>query len=301
MTGITLKADGIREVQVSVEEAERMKARFEKDVAAEGAVVTTVDLSCRQWSPEAVKVLQPILTKVAPTIVVLNIADTIAGLLTDVGFEVMELFTECFQGAKELVEVSMEYNATGPRVLKRIAPILGNSKVTKLNFNNCGLSAETIPQLDDALGGSGVSRLTHLTLDRNMVGVEGARCVGDLLATCDSLVAFSFCGCRPTKAGSKFIAQGLLQLVENLASKGTVSKMIDLNLYDGDFGEDALEDLVKALEKMPNLTHLNLRDAGTLGEEWTGKLAEAVKSCKLEDFDLGLSMPWSFVYCDCDF
>ena len=85
------------------------------------------------------------------------------------------------------------------------------------------------------------------------------------MATCENLTEFSYSGCRPETAGTKFIAQGLRKLVENYPDKA--SPMTHIKLEDCSFGAEddeypALTDLAKALEKMPNLVHLNLRDGG---------------------------------------
>ncbi|CAB9524954.1 Ribonuclease inhibitor [Seminavis robusta] len=286
---ITLKVGGKREV-IKKEEAQQVLERFQKESEGD-VVVAEIDLSCRQWTVEAIDVLRPFLEKLAPNVVVLNLNDIIAGLQTDLGLEIMELMAQIFVMAKNVEEIQLSDNAMGPRALKRIAPLLGVAKLQRLEFNNCGLSAETIPQLDEALKenatGPGVARLTHLDLDRNMIGVEGARQTGELLKDCVKMKRFAYRGCRPTYNGSKFLAKAIQQMTQN------TDVLEELHIRDCDLirNEDemvALTDLADAITRCPNLKVLNTSDCGDFGETGAGALATAIieSKCKLESLDL---------------
>jgi Ran GTPase-activating protein (RanGAP) involved in mRNA processing and transport len=281
---IELKVGGPR-TRVELEEAEAIKARWLQAVAEPDVVVVKVDVSCRQWSVEAIAVIHPVLEQVAPTVVTLDLADTIAGLETSLGLAVMETWAQCFEKAREIKEIDLSDNAMGPRALERVASLLGAPKLVKLRFRNCGLSAETIPQLNEALmyEGKGASRLHELVLDKNMIGVEGARQVGELLPTCANLITFSYRGCRPESGGTKYLATGLKAMVENNDNHKLKKLMVeDCTFGSGEEDDDAIHALCSALEKLSDIKHLNMRDGGDLGETGTGLLAQALinSECK---------------------
>ena len=279
---------------VSIEEAEAVLKRFQEEVAAsDDIVVEKIDVSCKQWSIDAIEVLRPFLEKIAPKVKVIDLADTIAGLETSIGLAVMEKWTECFANAKEVKAINLDDNAMGPRALKKIAPLLKASKLEEVHFNNCGLSAECIPELNEALKqddtGLGVGRLKVLTMDKNMIGVEGARQMGLLLPDCKNLQKFSYCGCRPESGGTKHIATGLRGMAENNENHQlAVLKLEDCTFGSGEEDDDAVHDLTKALEKLSKISYLNIRD-GDIGETGMGMLAQSLinAGCKIVHLDLG--------------
>ena len=304
---ITLKVGGPRKI-IEKDEAEKVKERFEQEMnnMTDGVVVEKVDVSCRQWTAEAIEVLRSLFEQVAPSVLVLDLSDTIAGLETSVGLNIMTLWVDVFRSCSKTVqEIYLNDNAMGPRALERIEPLLGASiNLSVLHLSNCGLSAETIVQLDQALQvqqspdgdgpgpTGGVARLTALNLDRNMTGVSGAEQVGKLLPACQKLEYFSYCGCRPEHDGTKFLTKGLQAMVENNSNSNhhplTTLKLWDCSVGSGEEDDDAIHALSKALEKTPNLTELNLQDCGDLGEQGTGLVVQPCinSGCKLVDLNL---------------
>jgi Ran GTPase-activating protein (RanGAP) involved in mRNA processing and transport len=306
---ITLTVGGPR-TRITKEEAEEVLKRFEDDVSADDVVVTMVDLSCRQWCVEAIHVLKPLLERVGPQVAILDLDDTIAGLETSLGLEIFEVLATVFSDAQNVQEIRLSDNAMGPRALEKVAPLLSCPKLERLYLNNCGLSAETIPQLNQALQvggeGPGVARLTTLALNKNMIGVQGAEHMGELLQHCVKMTSFSYCGCRPTFDGSKFIADGLLKLTQNNPGECALKELslYDCTLLRNDEENEALVSLAEALQKCPNMVLLNLRDVGELGEDGTRRLAEALleSGCKLVSLDLSTCCTVTaleFVSCVC--
>ena len=308
-TKSTLKVGGPRKI-IEEEEAKEVLARFVEqhngndDDGGSGSDITTIDLSCRQWTEGAIAVLEDFLKKLSPKITTLELSDIIAGLETSVGLNIMGKFNDVFAGSvsDNLKTIYLNDNAMGPRALERIKALLGSPGVDAIYLNNCGLSAETIPDIDAALriGGDdsagGVARLRVLELNKNMIGVPGAEQVGLLLPACAKLEEFSYCGCRPESRGTKYITEGLLKMVEasTNADEGQYHPIQKLSLYDcstgsGEEEDDAMHSLVEMLTKAPNLTHLNLQDCGDFGETGTGMIVQALinSGCKLVDLNLG--------------
>mmetsp|Transcript_42401 Transcript_42401/g.102134 ORF Transcript_42401/g.102134 Transcript_42401/m.102134 type:complete len:451 (+) Transcript_42401:228-1580(+) len=308
-TNKTLKVGGPRKI-IEEGEAEEVLARFVKQHSGKddndegGRDITTIDLSCRQWTEGAIVVLEDFLKKLSPKITTLELSDIIAGLETSVGLNIMGKFNDVFAGSvsDNLKAIYLNDNAMGPRALDRIKSLLGSPGVDAIYLNNCGLSAETIPDIDAALriGGDnsvgGVARLRVLELNKNMIGVLGAEQVGLLLPACTKLEEFSYCGCRPEGRGTKYITEGLQKMVEasTNADDGQYHPIQKLSLYDcstgsGEEEDDAMHSLVEMLTKAPNLTHLNLQDCGDFGETGTGMIVQALinSGCKLVDLNLG--------------
>ena len=308
----TLKVGGPRKI-IEEDEAKEVLERFEKhylvnggddDVGATNGHIGQIDLSCRQWTEGAIVVLEEFLKKVAPMIHTLELSDIIAGLETSVGLNIMGKFNDVFADSvsENLKSIYLNDNAMGPRALERIKTLLASPGLDAIKLNNCGLSAETIPQLDAALcvdgsdSGStgslgGVARLRVLELNKNMIGVEGAKQVGLLLPACTKLEEFSYCGCRPEMTGTKYVTDGLNNMVQ--ASKNGDHPIKKLALYDcstgsGEEEDDGLHSLVETLTKSPNLTHLNLQDCGEFGETGTAMIVQALinSGCKLVDLNL---------------
>ena len=292
---VTLTVGGPRKI-IEKDEAEKVKQRFEQEMKGDNVIVEKVDVSCRQWTAEAIEVLRSLFEQVAPTVIVLDLSDTIAGLETSVGLNIMSLWVDVFRACSANVEkIFLDDNAMGPRALERIEPLLGAPKLSVIHLSNCGLSAETIAQLDDALKvngeGPGVARLKALNLDRNMTGVAGAEQVSKILPACEKLEYFSYCGCRPEHDGTKFLTKGLQAMVDNCKDGNhplTTLKLWDCSVGSGEEDDDAIHALSRTLEKTPNLTELNLQDCGDLGEQGTGLVVQPCinSGCKLVDLNL---------------
>jgi Ran GTPase-activating protein (RanGAP) involved in mRNA processing and transport len=310
----TLKVGGPRKI-IEEDEAKEILARFEKRLAdgnTDDGAITAIDLSCRQWTESAIVVLEEFLKKVAPQISTLELSDIIAGLETSIGLNIMGKFNDVFAGSvsSSLKSIYLNDNAMGPRALERIKPLLGSPGIDAIYLNNCGLSAETIPMIDAALRvddgtctdggddgststGGGFARLRVLELNKNMIGVKGAKEVGLLLPACKKLEEFSYCGCRPESEGTKYITEGLRDMVAGASAADISHPIKKLSLWDcsvgsGEEDDDAIHSLVEMLTKSPNLTHLNLQDCGDLGETGTGMIVQALinSECRLVDLNL---------------
>ena len=302
-TKIILKAGGKRTVVLRAEEASAIVARFTQELARHpDQVVHAFDLSCRSWTKEAIEILAPFLKQHDAAVSCANLDDIIAGRMTDEGLAVTEQLAQAFADSK-LIEVSMNDNAMGPRGLSRIN-LLFNSPLQRLSFSNCGLSEESMKMLKDAvLGNDGriAKSLTDLVLDKNMIGKEGSKLVGDFLKSCKQLQYFSYAGCRPEREGSKAICEGIRSLTQDNESV----RLRYLNLDDctiGDSEDDAVQPLSEALAKCPQLRYLNLRSGDTeIGglEMLVGSLQES--GAQLTHLDLGKFPFQECVYSICSF
>jgi Ran GTPase-activating protein (RanGAP) involved in mRNA processing and transport len=288
-TRITLNAGGKRTDVLRAVEARAIVARFTQELARHPDQVAHVfDLSCRSWTIEAIEILAPFLEENGKKVCCANLDDIIAGRMTDEGLAVTERLAQAFANSK-LIEVSMNDNAMGPRGLSRIN-LLFNSPLQRLYFSNCGLSEESMKMLKDAvLGNDGriAKSLTDLVLDKNMIGKEGAKLVGDFLKSCRKLQYFSYAGCRPEREGSKAICEGIRDLTQDNDSV----RLRHLNLDDctiGDSEDDAVQPLSEALTKCPQLRYFNLRsgDAEIGGLEMLVRGLQA-SGAQLTHLDLG--------------
>ena len=181
--------------------------------------------------------------------------------MTEEGLEVTQSLAETFETA-DLIEIDLADNAMGPRGLSRVKSMFQNSSLQRLNLGNCGLSAESMELLktyvlaDDKRIANG---LTDLVLDRNMMGPDGAKVVGEILPHCKKLKSFSYLGCRTREEGTRFLAKGLLGMVQD-CDRPALSK---LELDDCTFGGDedpAYEPLSEALKKCSQMRYLNVTD-----------------------------------------
>jgi Ran GTPase-activating protein 1 len=282
MARITLKAGGKRE-KVSCDRAEAVVKRWR--IEAEGNQVIGIDISCLSWSLEALNSIKPFLEEIASTVKYANLADIIASLLTDEGLAVIEGVVEVFRDSP-LVDVDLSDNALGLRGMERIKSLLTGLPLQRLYLANCGFSVESMVHLqecvaanDNAIGKS----LTHLVLDRNMMGAMGAQKVGEILSTCN-LEYFSYLGCR-IQEGTLFLAQGIKLMAENAAKPA----LIRLDIDDGNFGEDepAYRPLAEGLKLCSRLRHLDLTDA-QLGIQGLTLLLDALTAASVRLTHLGL-------------
>ena len=253
---------GGKRIAVEPTEAESIVERFERE--SNGNSVHKVDLSCRQWRRESIDILAPFLIQHSESVQYVDLADVIAGLMTDEGLEVTERLSETFEKSN-LIEIDLSDNAMGPRGLSRVDLLFANSSLQRLYLSNCGLSGESMEILntyfskdDERIANS----LKDLVLDKNMIGVDGAHTVSEFLARCKGLEYFSYNGCRPTKKGTKFICQGLVGLTND-----NIPALRRLDLEDCTFGTgendtDAILPLSEALARCSQLRHLNITDGG---------------------------------------
>lgn len=271
---------------VEEEEATKILLRFQK--RAEGRVVNKVDLSCRAWKKTSLLVIKPFLEQIAKDVSIVNLADVIAGLMTDEGLSVTETLAEVFKESN-LVDIDLSDNAMGPRGLLRVESLFLKSNLERLYLSNCGLSAESMDMLKSfvlADDGRIAKSLKELVLDKNMIGVNGAKVVGEFLPKCTKLEYLSYNGCRPIAEGTKHLCDGILGLASNCEPS-----LVRLDMEDCTFGGDedhAIAPFSKALKKCRQLQYLNMKD-GDLGCEGLQLLTDALteSTAKLTHLYLG--------------
>ncbi|KAL3912209.1 MAG: hypothetical protein SGILL_006974 [Bacillariaceae sp.] len=286
MTQIILRVEGPR-VPVEIAEANALVERFES--SSENNEVIGIDLSCRQWKQPSLEIVETFLQAKAATVKYLVIDDIIAGLLTDEGLAVTEKLANVFLQSN-LLQIDLADNAMGPRGLGRVGALFQNSNLQRLNLNNCGLSHESMGQLEGYLMEDDwriAKCLRSLSLDRNMIGIDGAQIVGRFLPHCTNLESFSYKGSRPQGPGSKFLAQGLLGLVDNV----DIPAIRALHFEDCTFGSGEDDDeggiipFTQAISKCAQLQHLDMKESLM---EVTGVtlLVDALKESKARLTDL---------------
>ena len=259
------------------DEAKTILARFEKQ--SNDKSVVKVDLSCRSWKKASLLIIKPLLEKVAKDVRFVDLADVIAGLMTDEGLGVTETLAKVFEGS-DLAEIDLSDNAMGPRGLLRVESMFLNSHLERLYLSNCGLSAESMEMLKSFVLADDqriAKSLKELVLDKNMIGVDGAKVVGEFLPECVNLEYLSYNGCRPIADGTKHLCDGILGLASNCEPS-----LVRLDMEDCTFGGDdehAIGPFSQALKKCRQLRYLNMKD-GDLGCEGLQLLTEALAASK---------------------
>lgn len=291
---IILKAGGARTV-VEVDEANEICMRFTDDLTRFGEC-HTLDLSCRAWRIESLKVLHPILIQVKTTLRVLLVNDIIASLSTEVGLACFEYLAGIFFDAPLLTRFHLDDNAIGSRGIKVLHPLLTNSSVTSLSFENCGLAEDDAAILKDILTAEGAGRtLLELSLSRNQMGVVGAFHIGEILEseTAMGLQQFRYAGSRPQLKGTKALCQGLAKIAHRCGPAGTKLQCLDLDdccIGSGENNDDdPIANLCFLLQNSPRIQELILRD-GELQVSGLTKVINAliVSGAPLTLLDLGI-------------
>lgn len=282
---IPLVAGGKRE-KVTKERAEQLVARWTRETEdADG--VCKVDISCLSWCKEAFDIIKPFLETISKDVKYAAFADIIAGLMTDEGLAVTEGVAQIF-AKSPLIDIDLSDNAMGPRGLSRVESMIANAPLQRLYLGNCGLSYESMILLRDWVTADNnriANSLEDLLLDRNMMGAEGAREVGEILSQCKNLKYFSYLGCR-IQGGTIHLAHGLKNLVQNCQQPALCRLEID----DGNFGESessAYVPLAEALESCTKMQRLELTDSHM---ELTGltRVLEALTTAGVSMTHLGL-------------
>lgn len=256
---IQLIAGGKRE-KVTPERAKQLVQRWSREMEGTDGVCK-VDISCLSWCKDAFDIIQPFLETIAKDVKYAAFADIIAGLMTDEGLAVTEGVAKIFEKSP-LVDIDLSDNAMGPRGLSRVESMIVNAPLRRLYLGNCGLSCESMILLREwvTADNNRIARsLEELLLDRNMMGAEGAREVGDILAQCKNLKYFSYLGCR-IQGGTEHLANGLKKMVQNCDRPSLCRLEID----DGNFGENestAYIPLAEALEACSQMQRLDLTDS----------------------------------------
>jgi Ran GTPase-activating protein 1 len=275
---INLYVGGKRSAVESAE-AKNIVERFERE--SDGNEVCKIDMSCRSWKKEAIDELEPFLKKIAKPVRFVDLADIIAGRMTDEGLEVTKRLAKVFE-ASDLVEIELSDNAMGPRGLLRVESLFKNSNLERLYLSNCGLSAESMGILKEhflADNGRIAKVLTELVLDKNMIGVDGAKLVGEFLPHCKKLEYFSYNGCRPIKEGTKHLCEGIDGLAKDCQPALRRIDMEDCTFGSGE--DDAIFPFSEALKKCHQLRNLNMKD-GDLELDGLELLIGALKTARVK-------------------
>jgi Ran GTPase-activating protein (RanGAP) involved in mRNA processing and transport len=298
---IQLFVGGKRE-KVTKEKAKEVVDRWNRQLEGKDGVFR-VDISCLSWTQEAFDVIQPFLEKIAPDVKYGAFADIIAGLMTDEGLSVTEGLARTFAKAP-LVDIDLSDNAMGPRGLSRIESMIVNAPLQRLYLSNCGLSSESMELLHTWFTADNnriASGMKELVVDRNMLGTDGAKVMGDIIGHCPKLQWFSYLGCR-TQKGTIYLANGLKTMVHG-TKRHPLSR---LELDDCNFGEEenpAYVPLAEALEECSQMRHLDLTDTKVEIEGLT-KVLDALTTagaqlshlglgeylCTAQEFDTGKSL-----------
>jgi len=258
---------------VERDEAEMIVQRFRREIedGDDENEVYKVDISCRSWKKEAIDIIEPFLRSVSRTVKFVDFADIIAGRMTDEGLNITKQLADMFLDAN-LIEINLSDNAMGPRGLERVESMFTNTidGLQRLYLNNCGLSKESMEMLKSYIcsetNGVKISdTLTDLVLDKNMIGVEGAEVVGEILSQCTQLKYFSYNGCRPEAKGTKYLCQGILNLTEEVKNRNQPIMLQRIELEDctfasGENENDAIIPFSRALKQCSRLRHLNMKD-----------------------------------------
>jgi Ran GTPase-activating protein (RanGAP) involved in mRNA processing and transport len=182
----------------------------------------------------------------------------------------------------------------------RSESLFTNSSLERLYLSNCGLPAEGMNMLNKYFSsGDGriASTLTELVLDKNMIGVEGSKIVGEFLPTLKNLEYFSYNGCRPTEVGTKYVCDGLFNLTSGSSSSPLRRiEMEDCTFGDGEEESDAILPFSAALTKCSQLRHLNITDGG-LEVGGIERLTSALTNARVRLSHLYLGKSFLLIFC----
>jgi Ran GTPase-activating protein (RanGAP) involved in mRNA processing and transport len=248
--------------------------------------VYKLDVSCLVWPRESIDVLSPFLRQhVIPSVVIVQLSDTVASLNTDDGLSSYQAWADLFCQAPLMRHLYLADNAAGTRAFDLWQPWLSRQPLHTLSLYNCGISAECGPMLRNIL--THPEQLQVLDLGRNQFGIEGARVLGQILPSCVQLRHLGYAGSRPLVEGTQCLVQGLVELVQKSQSL-QVLEMDDCFFRSGSDESDPVHGLVRVLEKVPHLTRLGLADS-ELEEEGLYLVLSALEKSKARLTYLNLS------------
>jgi len=200
------------------------------------------------------------------SIVEADLADMIAGRPEAEALSVLEQICQSL-ASRNLKSVDLSDNALGQKGIKACHGVLKEKEDLEcLKLCNNGLSVAAMEELTELLTFRTPTKLKTLHFYNNMSGDGGAAACARLLAWCPELVDFRFSGTRALQPGSRDIA-GALQ------GHTTIQK---LDLADNTFGGENSGLLAAALQEMPCLSWLNLRDCG-LQDKGMAKISKALQ------------------------
>ena len=308
-TAVTLEVPGEREF-VEVDKAREFVALWKEELADRRRQVGTIldgnvlekelwkhvvlcdqiRLSGVSFSDEAAEIIAAFLKEpafmdgpsVASGILCAQLADIIAGQMTDVGLYVLRTLCDAFADA-ELVDVNLSDNAIGQLGIGACKNAL-KSSLEGLALCNNGLSEDTMKEVADTLLRSGcVANLTKVHVYNNMSGEGGCEEFARILDKSSKLIDIRFSSTRAGMAGSDIVAQALGAALE----EGRNTNLEKLDLYDNNFGNEASQAaLVSVIERAP-LSYLNIGSC-ELGNGGVNKICGALVNhdSSLEHLDL---------------
>ena len=171
----------------------RAKARAaladDDDTAAAHPLIVCdrIRLSGYGYTAEAARVIasfirEPLFDDGSPSlaqgIIVADLSDVMASLLTEEGLDVLRILCDAFADSN-LVEVSLNENAIGEQAIECCETVLTKKSLERLFLCNAGLANETMARVADILTrdedglGCVASHLTTLHFSQNMSGDEG--------------------------------------------------------------------------------------------------------------------------------
>lgn len=262
MNVLTLSNPGKREERVDEEKAQALVERWESELA--GATdFHVLDLHDRVYLPGAATKIAEFLVGRVSAIKEARLNDVIASLPTDQGLAVLKTLSEALKDAP-IERLDLSDNALGIRGVEAASELLSVPTLKHLYLENDGLDTQSMEVIANILttdrdGRCVCDSLESLRIYNNMIGVEGARHTGKILARCRELKEFRYEGCRPLAEGCQAIAEGLFEMSRHNDGLKTV-------LLEGSYGssvdDDPVGDLCRALGRMVGLTKVRLGDCG---------------------------------------
>ena len=241
---------------------ERWSQELEKQsVNDESSFVETLDLQCLVYEPEGARVICNFLRDKVSHVRVALLNDIIATLETTDGLDVLSQFNDLLKDSP-LEQVNLDDNALGTRGVTLCADILSRPTLTKISLQNVGLPAESMIDLKVALtkesedDTSVCDHLQEAWFYNNMSGEGGAKEQAEIIGRCRALKFWKYMGCRAGELGTRYLAEGLLEMTNNW--NGLEQLLLEASL--GSSKDDPLGPFCRALKKLPHLTHIMLYD-----------------------------------------
>jgi Ran GTPase-activating protein (RanGAP) involved in mRNA processing and transport len=260
MPGITLSNPGDRDKdRMTMEATMNLVERWSRELN-NGDFVEKLDLQCLVYEPNGAKVICEFLEDKVASVRVALLNDIIATLETSEGLDVLEKFNNLLKNSP-LEEVNLDDNALGTRGVTKCADILSRPTLKKISLQNVGLPAESMLDLKLALTKEAnnvcvCDNLKEAWFYNNMSGEGGAKEQAQIISRCRALTFWKYVGCRPGERGTKYLAQGLLDMTQHWNGLNEIQ-------LEGTLGSNDDTPLVifcKALKRLPSLTNLSIYD-----------------------------------------
>ena len=191
-----------------------------------------------------------------------DLADTIAGRETSIGLDVLKTFGESLMNASHLESLDLSYNALGTRGINVLQPIIQKHNLKTLRFFDTGLAAgaceEVLRCLELCRDTHGTLEMKELVFGESTSNSEGAIAISKILKLVEKKIEiFQMSAIRC--GTSQYMKDPLLgghSIAESLLN---CYNLRHLNISDNSF-RGAHTKLSKAIENMPNLQILNVKD-----------------------------------------